>query len=364
MTIKQIPIQLKKIYLLLLINILFALNELSADIYSSTTKINSQAPSSKITIKDDTTKTLVNPQIFTISFEGKTRKYLVYKPENNSNRNPDGLIVACHSFGGKMENMYQYYGIKSIANTLNMVVLAPQALPEEDQKLQKKLKNTKYKLSAVWGKVLYIDASYKVLGVHIPFVKAYFNSKIDDIAFIHSLIQNVQAKYSVNTKNTFIVGSSMGGFMSYAYATRYGNELSGLINIVGSMGVKLDTASVNVSLPILDFHSTTDGVVFYSGKGYYASVKNVFMKNAIPKLEVLDYWARKNGASRNPVITFIGTNTNKGVSYKKYYYDHPTNEITHFQLTGAPHSYSIKVSDGDPINHSSEIRNFIQRHTK
>ena len=355
-------VRLYKPSVLLLIGIFLIIEVIFVSLQSSTRQEQNLPLETNKTV--DSIKNVDNPHIYTITFNGRARKYLIYKPENNLKKKPDGLIIACHSFGGKMENMYKYYGIKSVANALNMVVLAPQALPEEDQKLQNKIRKGNSKLSAVWGQVLSVDASYKVLGIHVPFVKAYFNSKIDDIAFIHSLIQDIQIEYTDNTENIFMIGSSMGGFMAYAYATKYGDELSGLINIVGSMGLKLDTANVNVSLPILDFHSITDGVVFYNGKGNYASVKNIYMKDAIPKLEVLDYWARKNGANKTPLVTTIGVNPKNGVSFKKYYYDHPKNEITHYQLTGAPHSYSIKTYNGDPINYYSEILNFIQRHIK
>lgn len=303
-----------------------------------------------------------NPQIITTTFDGRTRQYLVYKPVNSLNRNPDGLMVTCHGMGGKMENAYTYAGFNYIANQLNMILISPQALPEEDQSLQNTANNIGYDLTAAWGQVLYVDASYKVLGLPVSLIKATLNNNVKDTAFIHSIVQTVSNQYSVNKRNTFIAGISMGGFMSYAYATRYGNELAGLINIVGSMGLKLDTTNVNVSLPILDFHSTTDGTVFYYGEGDYASAQNIYMKNAIPKLNVLDYWARKNGANRTPVVTTLATNPNNGVTYKKYYYDHPTKEITHYQLTGAAHSYSVSLSNGDPVSHSTEAKNFIIKH--
>lgn len=290
-----------------------------------------------------------NPTTFTTTYAGRNRKYLLYKPQNNAHRKPDGILVTCHGFGGKMENAYQMYGFKQAADEHNLIIISPQALPEEDQTLQTTANLIGYDLTAVWGKVLYVDVSL---------IKQTLNRNVDDVAYIRNLIQQVAVEHEANINNTFIGGISMGGYMSYAYALKHGNELSGLINVVGTMGLNLDTANVAVSLPILDFHSTTDEVVFYTGSGKYNGM--IQMTNGIGKEKVLNYWSRKNNTVSPPEITNLGTN--KNVSIKKYYYDHPINEITHYQLTGAPHSYTLSVGNGDAVSHAAEVKSFVKKH--
>jgi len=301
----------------------------------------------------------VNPRIFNTVYDGKNRQYLVYKPVNNFNRNPDGLIVTCHSFNGSMNSVYQSYGLKQTADLLNLIMISPQALPEQDPALINKGKDIGYDLSAVWGAGLYVNA--KAYGL-VTVLDDEINKDVDDVGFIRSLIQNISIQDSVDTRNVFIAGSSMGGYMAYQYALHHGDELAGLINVVGTMGLHADTANVSFTIPILDFHSTTDETVFYTGSGIYGGAASVTMANGIPVPEILNYWAKRNNANLTPVITNLGTNPTNGVSFKKYDYDHPKNEITHFQLTGAPHSYTISTDNGDPISPSTEIEAFLQRH--
>lgn len=303
----------------------------------------------KLNVKNHTT--LQNPQTFTTTFDGRVRTYLIYTPQNSTARKPDGILVTCHGFGGKMEDAYQTYGFKEAADAHNLILISPQALPEEDQSLQATANQIGYDLTAVWGNVLYVDVLY---------IKQTLNRKIDDVAFIRHLIQEVASTYEANINNTFISGVSMGGYMSYAYAIKHGNELSGLINMVGTMGLNLDTANVSVSLPILDFHSTTDEVVFYTGSGMFNRV--IPMTNGIGKQKVLEYWAKRNHIVTPPVITNLGSN--KNVSFIEYYYNDPTNEITHYQLTGASHSYAPGPGSGNPIDQAIEMKSFVKRHLK
>ena len=298
---------------------------------------------------------LENPYIVNTVYQGKPRKYLLYRPKNFTGT-ADGVLVTCHGFGGKMENALPIYGFQAAADALNLIVISPQALPEEDTSLQSTASAIGFDLTAIWGQVLYAEVkAYIFININ-----ADFNKNVDDIGFIRELIQKNGAKYSANMNNVFIGGISMGGFMAYAYALRHGDELAGIINITGSMGLKVDTVNVTASLPILDFHSTTDGVVFYEGEGKYKGDASINMKNAIPKQKVLEYWARKNGISGSPVVTNLGTGRNS-VTFKKIHYQEAGKpEILHYQLTGADHGYDL--TSGDPVTQSAEIRSFMTRH--
>ena len=298
----------------------------------------------------------VNPRTVTVNYGGRQRTYLLYLPDNyTSTMSADGIIVSCHGFGGLASNALARF--QSIANnsSVNMICIAPQALPEEDAGIQSKssMLGNAFSLDACWGQVLHAKVS--LIGLDNT-----FNDNIDDISFIRHIIQTTAARYNANQNNVFIGGISMGGYMAYAYAMRYGNELAGIINYSGNMGYHLDTLHVvgsQIETAILDFHSKTDATVFYEGEGTYSGL--VSMKNGFPKLKVLDFYARKNGIAVPLQITDLGTNSS-GVSVKKYYYDHAKYDITHYQLDGenATHSYVLT----SPVNHSTEVRNFILQH--
>src|SRR5690606_24931219 len=288
------------------------------------------------------------------------RQYMIYLPSNyDHTRGADGIIVCFHGFGGKMANALARFQHIANSDNVNMICIAPQALPEEDENLLSTASSIGYDLSAVWGQALHVEV--KLLGLSTP-VGATFNQDVDDVAFVRHLIQHTVETYHANPDNVFVGGISMGGYMAYAYAIRHGDELAGVINYTGTMNFKADTVNVleYIKVPVLDFHSKMDATVFYEGEGYYACSDNIWMKNGMPKLTALDWWARKNGATRTPIITDMGIHASD-VSVKKYYYDHIDYEITHFQMEGdnANHSYQIK---GGAVNHGTEVREFILRH--
>lgn len=312
-------------------------------------------------ILDDAEEEIIveNPHVINTSFDGRQRKYLFYRPKNNLTGPYDGILVTCHGMGGKMENALPMYGFQAAADALNMMVISPQAHAEENPVIIQKANQYSLQsmLGANWGQVIYAEIG------SILNLQETLNKDIDDVAFLRDLIQKNAKKYNANTKNTFIGGISMGGFLAYGYAVKHHDELAGIINITGSMGLKLDTLSVlSSSLPILDFHSLTDGTVFYEGKGTYkVSILSVPMENSIPKTEVLDFWARKNGITTAPTVEDLGKDSNNSaVSIKKIHYqENGKKEILHYQLDGAEHSHYLT---GLPITHAKEVRDFIQRH--
>lgn len=304
----------------------------------------------------------VNPRTVTVTYDGKQRSYLLFLPDNYaSTMKADGIIVACHGFGGEANSALARFRYTANNSQVNMIVIAPFALPEQEQNLIDKANavnnlagSNRVDISACWGQCLHVKANMIVTSIDNE-----FNTNVNDVEFIRYLVNKTATRYNANLNNVFFGGNSMGGFMAYEYARRYGNELAGIINFVGSMKYTADTVNVatNIKTPILDFHSLTDGTVFYNGTGtLYGIASN--SRTAMPKLEVLDWWRRRNGAAA-PIITDLGSGGGiKGA--KKYYYDHADYEITHFQMDGAEHG--VLPSGSTPFSHSTEVREFILRH--
>ncbi|MDR1602513.1 MAG: hypothetical protein LBS42_08805, partial [Tannerella sp.] len=79
--------------------------------------------------------TAVNPERKSLLTGGHEREYLIYTPQNELAGKPDGIIVALHGFNRTMDNFFEEYSITSIADSLNCIILAPQALPEQNEML-------------------------------------------------------------------------------------------------------------------------------------------------------------------------------------------------------------------------------------
>lgn len=293
-----------------------------------------------------------NPVKKTIEFDGYEREYLLYTPENA--REFDGLIVGLHGFNNSPDAFFGSLDLSAIADSLNYVIVAPKALPEQSQDVIKWANFLgDIQLNSVWGCGLTVTSS--LLNIEL-------NETIDDAGFLDTLIGTVLSEYAVNPKNLFLIGVSMGGYMAYQYALPYGHRLSGMVSIAGTMGTAIKGLEKPAPVPVCDFHSLSDEVVPYTGIGSYTLFPGVLYLPVTlgkPKSEVIDYWVSRNEAGEALVEDFPEGN---GITVKKFTYPHPEHEVIHYQADGAKHAYVFAKADGDGMDYKEEIVKFFADH--
>ena len=309
-----------------------------------------------------------SPETKKIQSGGYEREYLLYVPEKYSETHPAGLIVCLHGFNRTMNDFFNDYNIAELAEALNLIVLAPQALPEKSPDVLFTLQSITslgidipLSLDAVWGCGLQVVAKAPLLGT---LVDVTLNTVVDDVAFIRKLISETEKNYNIIPENKFIFGTSMGGYMSYQYALYHGNELSGLINICGSMGTNIQNKNADVKLPICDFHSLDDEVVPYNGTMEIdAGLFKVNVTLCQKVEDVIKTLVSKNGANADPVVEDLSYYpSTSGYTVKKYTYS-GENEVIHYKASGAPHSYFFNKAT-DCMDYSEEVAKFITAHSK
>jgi len=302
-----------------------------------------------------------NPNRKTIQIDGIEREFLVYMPKHTNREKPDGIIVCLHGFGRTMNDFFGEYNISPIADSLNLIIVAPQALPEQNQRVNvlastiSNLTDNKISLHSVWGCGMRIQATLLLLSLF----NEELNRDVDDVTFIDRIIDDVLSDYSLPAENVFVLGTSMGGFMAYQYALLKGTRLSGLISIAGSMGLEIKGMNQEVKIPVCDFHSLTDEVVPYSGS-QIQSLANISL--AKPKTEVINYWTKTNSTG-NPVteqVQYYPSTT--GITVEKVTYPDKYHEVIHYKINGASHNYFFKKEAGDCMDHVEEIARFIRSH--
>jgi len=303
-----------------------------------------------------------NPAKKTIYFGGYEREYLLYIPQTSQSKF-DGLVIGLHGFNSSMYTFFEDITLSKIADSLNYVLIAPQALPEKSQNvindaaLLESISGQKISLNSVWGCGLKVTAMTDLFGVNVKLLDDELNRTIDDAGFIDYLINNILSEYTINSKNIFLIGTSMGGYMSYQYTLLYGSRLAGMVSIVGTMGTAIKGIDNQIQIPICDFHSLTDEVVPYTGTYNLSGISVTLGKN---KNEVIDYWAKKNNTGTANVENFpIGN----GIKVKKFTYPNPEHEVIHYQMDGSGHSYVFSKEKGDSMDYEEEILKFLSSHT-
>lgn len=303
---------------------------------------------------------IINPRRYKTTIDNRNREYLLYLPQNDSIKKPDGMIVLLHGIEETMFNIIKRNNIMMIADDINMVLLAPQAFPIQEKKIKNTIAqfySSEFENSTVWNSGI----GLKGVSNGKTIFNYRVNKSVDDLNFINQIIDKITKDNFINKDNIFILGTSMGGCMAYQYALHYGSELAGLINIAGTMGTNSDTANVKVSLPILDIHNTSDFIVPYSGiqEVTFDRLKtNIII--GMPVEETLRYWSRKNGCSPKKIEN-LGTASR--VSVEKLTFFHQKNPITHFKITGGIHTTEL-IYPKHPISYRNEVLSFILSHKK
>jgi poly(3-hydroxybutyrate) depolymerase len=305
-----------------------------------------------------------NPVKRVINADGFDREYLLYTPENNSDKAPEGIVVYLHGFNGSMQDFFNKYNFSEMADALNCIVLAPQALREQDQAL---LTNpivislfTEYgiSLNSVWACGLAVKAYVPSGDTNIVYLDEELNKNVNDVDFIASIIDNTVSEFGLDGRNIFVLGTSMGGYMSYQFALKHGDKLSGLISVSGSMGTKIKAAENPVKVPICDFHSLTDDLVPYHGS---MILYGLMVDLAKDKEEIINYWVNNNMAGSPIVENVQYYPSSNGITVEKFTYPAPDYEVIHYKMNGSDHTHFF-TKEVDCMDYKEEVLKFIQSH--
>ncbi len=99
----------------------------------------------------------------------------------------------------------------------------------------------------------------------------FYGSAVDDVAYLASLVSEVEGRYSVDKKRVFFFGHSNGAFMSYRMACDQAGTVAAIASLAGATW--LDTSKCEPSEPVsvLEVHGTADTEIAYDGGTTMAS---------------------------------------------------------------------------------------------
>lgn len=123
-----------------------------------------------------------------------------------------------------------------------------------------------------------------------------FGSKVDDSAYLTSVIDQVSAKYSVDPKRIFFIGHSNGGFMTYRMACDHADRIAAVAVLAGATFD--DPSKCNPSKPVsvVHVHGDADGTIAYTGGS--------ILGNTFPSaVKSVTTWAGYDGCATTPVAT-------------------------------------------------------------
>lgn len=86
---------------------------------------------------------------------------------------------------------------------------------------------------------------------------------VDDISYINSLIDEIDAKYPVDRKRIYFIGHSNGAFMSYAFACTTG-KAAAIVSLAGAMDIDSQCATTK-PFGLLHIHGVADPTIKIDG---------------------------------------------------------------------------------------------------
>jgi polyhydroxybutyrate depolymerase len=100
---------------------------------------------------------------------------------------------------------------------------------------------------------------------------------VDDVGYLSSLLDQVEAAYNVDTDRVYFYGHSNGGYMSYRMACDLGDRITAIASLAGA--TRTNDADCDRSRPVsvLQIHGTVDPTIeFMSGSdGHVGAVDGV-----------------------------------------------------------------------------------------
>ena len=173
----------------------------------------------------------------TIAVGGRVRSYLLHVPPSPHNGKPLPVVIVLHGGGGHAEAMAATSGFTAKADEERFVAIYPNGTGRLRNRL------------LTWN-------SGNCCGY------AHENN-VDDVAFIRSLIGQVQKELNVDGRRIFVTGFSNGGMMSYRLACELSDTIAAVAPVAGALNYEKCNPVRPVS--VVAFHGSADEHVLYEG---------------------------------------------------------------------------------------------------
>lgn len=262
----------------------------------------------------------------TMDFDGLTRKYIEYvSPLYNSSQSVP-LIISLHGLGDNMNN-FAGIGMHQIADTANFIVITPEAIVDA------LITN-----STAW------NSGASAYGFVL-------NGNIDDVGFLNAIIDSSMQLYNIDTNRIYVLGLSMGGFMTQRLACQLNERFAAVASVAGTMGTAM-TCTNDSPIPVCHIHGTLDSTIYYTNNMYGNDPE-----------EVVNFWVNKNSCDTNADTVFID-NVADGRSVEVINYPNGdlNTEVLFYKIINGKHEWLF--TPANDIHYTKEIWKFFSKHTK
>ena len=191
------------------------------------------------------------------------RDYELYVPASYDGLTATPLIVVLHGFGGSGSQILGYFRLADAAERHGFLVAYPTGISDAFGRNH-------------WNGT---DACCAFTGI-----------KTDDVGFLSTMLDDIEANFNVDAKQIFLTGYSNGGFMSHRMACDRSGRIAAIAALAGVSWDDPNECQTQEPVSILQVHGDLDGAILYAG-GF---------SNGVPYPSANDTvsdWANLNGCT-------------------------------------------------------------------
>ena len=168
---------------------------------------------------------------------GGERPAQVYRPSDYDPAKSYPLVFLLHGFGTPGWVQDAYFGMSPIVDEKQYVLVVPDGTT---------------------------NAAGRQFWNGTPACCGY-NSGVDDVGYLRSLIEEMEAEYNIDSGRVYFVGHSNGGFMSYRMACEASDVVTAIASLAGATFETEEECKPSEPVSVLQIHGTEDGTILFNG---------------------------------------------------------------------------------------------------
>jgi polyhydroxybutyrate depolymerase len=173
-------------------------------------------------------------------------------------------------------------------------------------------------------------------------------NKVDDVAFINALLDDLTQVYHVDSRRIYATGMSNGAVMTYRLASELSDRIAAIAPVSGSMGTEISQLKRPVS--VLHFHGTIDEYIpFLGGKGKKSTSGTQYWSVD----HSIRTWVKSNGCDENPTIDSLSKSGDELTVTRKTYTSNDGTEVVLVVIEGGGHTWPGMRSPAETLGKSA-----------
>ncbi|HRU01414.1 MAG TPA: PHB depolymerase family esterase [Victivallales bacterium] len=167
--------------------------------------------------------------------------------------------------------------------------------------------------------------------------------KIDDVAFIATLIENLKKSYNIDTTRVYATGISNGAFMCFRLAIELSDRIAAIAPVAASLIVEYQNKAPSRPVPLLIINGVDDPFVPWNGGSIRGGLFGQrIIGTVLSTPDTVKKWSEYNICQSNPQIIHIPDlepDDGCSVDLKVYSGEKKSSEVILYEIKGGGHTW-------------------------